>query len=137
MSSAVSVVVTRRACRSRILASIPPYYTSSVYHKQDISSANEALEALSLATINVLSFGMALSGGVLYALGINSVEDMRKVARRSLMGGGTLSPDDERIEKEVEGWVLAIMGQNAEAEFKKEREKARLAKEQEKASNEG
>ena len=135
-SAAFSVLITRRACRSRILASTPPFYTSSVYHRQDISGPNEALEALSLATINVLSFAMALSGGILYALDINSLEDMRKIARRSLMGGSP-GPEDEQIEKEVEGWVLAFMGKNAEADFQSEMKRARSAREGEEISGEG
>ena len=64
----------------------------------------------------------------MYALDINSVDDMRNIARRSLMGGSP-GPEDEQIEKEVETWVLAFMGEKASMDFEKEKEKARLERE--------
>lgn len=53
-----------------------------MYHRPPVNGAGDAFEALSLATLNVCSFAMMATGGVLYALDINSVEDMRRYVRR-------------------------------------------------------
>ncbi|KAL4991435.1 hypothetical protein BDW68DRAFT_151954 [Aspergillus falconensis] len=112
---ALSLLTTRRALVRRFNASIPPYYTSSVYHKPDVNGGMEAFEALHLATINVLSFSMMASGGVLWAMGVNSIEDMRAyVKKRMVAGDGELSQTDQEMEKEVEEWVMKYLGKRIE-----------------------
>ncbi|KAL4951027.1 hypothetical protein BDW69DRAFT_196766 [Aspergillus filifer] len=115
----LSVLTTRRAMMRRFKASIPPYYTSSTYHKPTVNGGFEAFEALHLATINVLSFSMFASGGVLWALGINGVEDLRKYVRRPEIEGGaagTLTGDDKEMEREVEEWVVRTLGKRIEGD---------------------
>lgn len=53
-----------------------------MYHRPPVNGAGDAFEALSLATLNVCSFAMMATGGVLYALDINSVEDMRRYVKK-------------------------------------------------------
>ncbi|RDW86278.1 uncharacterized protein DSM5745_02920 [Aspergillus mulundensis] len=112
---AFSLLTTRRALTRRFNASIPPYYTSSVYHRPEVNGGMEAFEALHLATINVLSFGMMGTGGVLWAMGINSLDDMRRYVKTRMAGGdGELSATDQEMEKEVEAWVMKYLGKRIE-----------------------
>ncbi|GKZ30503.1 hypothetical protein AbraIFM66950_009342 [Aspergillus brasiliensis] len=120
-----SIYSTRRAMNRKLLASIPPYYTSSVYHKPKVSGGAEAFEALHLATMNVLSFGMMSAGGLLYALDINGVEDMRRFVRKGMVegDGALMRGEDKELEKEVEGWVAKVLGEKFGKELQRERER--------------
>lgn len=95
----------------------------------------EAFEALNIATINVLSVGMMATGGLLWALDISSMDDMRrKVRSNRVVRAGS---DDKEAEKEIEELVATLL---ARKEFKvllgqeKEREKG---KEQQGQSKDG
>lgn len=93
----------------------------------------EALEALNLATINVLSFGMMASGAVAYAFNINGLEDMRRVVRSGLEEGGPgAAKTDEEMEKEVSQWVVSILGDRFETQLEKEKEKTRRSENEKK-----
>lgn len=118
--STLSLLITRRAFTKRVLASVPPYWTSSVYHRPPVNGAGDAFDALSLATLNVCSFGMMATGGVMYALDVNSLEDMRRFVKKE-MGTGTVR--DEEVEREVEEWVAKVLGEKFGVELKKEKEK--------------
>lgn len=123
---AFSLWTTRRALNRRYLASVPPFYTSSLYHKPDVSGGAEAFEALNLATLNVLSLGMAGTGGILCALDINGVDDMRKFVRRGFYSdGGDVTKVDKELEDEVEAWVGNVLGEKFGMELKKEKERER------------
>ncbi|KAL4924518.1 uncharacterized protein BDV17DRAFT_284587 [Aspergillus undulatus] len=112
-----SLLTTRRALIRRHRASIPPYYTSSTYHKPEVNGGFEAFEALHLATINVLSFGMMSSGGVLWAMGINGLDDMRSYVRKRMAEGAKpLTETDQEMEREVEAWVGKYLGKRIEGE---------------------
>lgn len=67
----------------------------------------EALEALSIATINVASTSLMLTGGLLWALDISTVDEMRQKhrAKMGLLAQET-NPEDE---KQMEEWVAAMM----------------------------
>ena len=67
----------------------------------------EAFEALNIATINVLSVGMMLGGGLLYAFDISSLNDMRQYVRKSIGVDGPRT--DEDAEKEIEEWVAKTL----------------------------
>ncbi|KAF9892789.1 hypothetical protein FE257_000378 [Aspergillus nanangensis] len=118
-----SLFITRRALTRRLKQSIPPFYTSSVYHRPDVSGGAEAFEALNLATLNVLSFGMMSTGAVLYGFNIDSIDDMREYVRRGFEGdGGDLSKADVQLEEEIEQWVGSVLGKKFENKLKKEKE---------------
>ncbi|KAL4897562.1 hypothetical protein BDV59DRAFT_167981 [Aspergillus ambiguus] len=122
---AFSLWSTRRALNRRYLASIPPYYTSSVYHRPDVSGGAEAFEALNLATLNVLSFGMAATGAALYAFDIDGVDDMRRYVRRGFESdGGQVTGTDVQLEQDIEQWVGSVLGKKFEDQLKKEKEGA-------------
>ena len=73
----------------------------------------EAFEALNIATINVLSAGMMVSGGLLWAFDIASLEDARSKVRKTLAGNG--SPEDQAAEEELEEWFASVLSRK---EFK-------------------
>ncbi|KAF5858702.1 hypothetical protein ETB97_003869 [Aspergillus alliaceus] len=126
---AFSLWTTRRSLNRRYLASVPPFYTSSLFHKPDVSGGAEAFEALNLATLNVLSFGMAATGGVLCALDINGIDDLRRFVRRGFHGdGGDVMKVDKELEDEVEAWVGNVLGEKFAVELKKEKERQRNEK---------
>lgn len=66
-----------------------------------------ALEALNLATLNVMGFGIMITGGLAWAFDISSIDDLRRMARRHIgpPGGQT----DEEAEREVEEWVAKVL----------------------------
>lgn len=129
--------MTRRALRKRHFSIIPPYYTSSIYHKPEVNGAVDAFEALNLATINVLSFGMFGTGAVLYKLDINSLEDARGIVRRAYAKGdgvagseGGNAEEDKLAEQEIEAWVVKTFGLTGYEDKKKEIVEKRLESEQ-------
>ena len=143
---AMSLFVTRRALRKRLIASIPPYYTSATYHKPEANGALDAFEALTLATMNVFSFGMASTGAVMYKFDVNSLEDARGVMRRvyAARGGGVgaaggdrsgNAKEDELAEEEIEAWVVKTFGLKGYEEKKKEIVRQRAEEEEKKKGN--
>ncbi|KAI9035531.1 uncharacterized protein KD926_003271 [Aspergillus affinis] len=116
-----SLITTRRALNRRFLAQIPPFYTSSVLHRPNVNGGMEAFEALNLATLNVISFGMVGSGAAMVALDINRLEDMQSYVRRGFsVDGGELSKTDQEMEEEVAEWVGSVLGKKFEKEVRKE-----------------
>lgn len=78
----------------------------------------EAFEALNIATINVLSVGMMLGGGVLYAFDISSLDDMRQYVRRSIGVDGPRT--DQESEKEIEEWIAKTLNTKKKEEKREE-----------------
>ncbi|OJJ84323.1 uncharacterized protein ASPGLDRAFT_47192 [Aspergillus glaucus CBS 516.65] len=130
----LSLYLTRRALRARRLTSIPPYYTSSTYHHPPVNGALDAFEAFNLATINVVSFAMVGTGGVMWKLGVNDVEDARRITRRFIVEEGTGEgvdgvwggevnsgkEEDVEAEKAIERWVVETLGLKGYEEKKRE-----------------
>ncbi|CEJ57097.1 hypothetical protein PMG11_05804 [Penicillium brasilianum] len=130
---ALSVYITRRANIRKRLACIPPYYSSSIYYQPQFNGAMEAFEALNLATINVISFSMMATGGVMCALNVNNLEDMRKIMRGSLEGVAA-GKSDEELEKDVAEWVSSVLGDRFDKQLEKEKAKKRAAGHSEEAN---
>ena len=110
---ALSTAITRRSIVRRYKASIPKFYHQSNHANYEINGALEAFEALNIATVNVLSVGMMLSGGLLWAFDISSLEDIRKKVRTN-MGVNTIRTDQD-AEKEIEELFASVL---ARKEFK-------------------
>jgi len=66
-----------------------------------------------MATINVFSVGMMLSGGLLWAFDIGSVEDMRGKVRTNM--GLDAVRTDQDAEEEIEEFIASVL---ARKEFK-------------------
>ncbi|KAJ5885098.1 hypothetical protein N7495_009608 [Penicillium taxi] len=120
----LSLLITRRANRRKIAECIPPFYSSSTYFQPQVNGAGEALEALSLATINVLSFSTMAVGAGAYAFNINSLDDARR-AMRTYMDTAVDSSGkaDEELEKDVTEWVTNMLGDRFQKQLEIERAK--------------
>ncbi|CAK7271525.1 hypothetical protein SEPCBS119000_004651 [Sporothrix epigloea] len=70
-----------------------------------------AVEALGLATLNVLSFFVMMTGGFAWALDLSSADDLRALAQRytRVPGVGDGAKMDEEAERDVEEWVAKIL----------------------------
>ncbi|KAJ5288627.1 hypothetical protein N7478_001657 [Penicillium angulare] len=125
----LSVWITRRASIKKQIACIPPFYTSSLFHQPKVNGAGEAFEALNLATINVLSFGMMTGGAVMYGLDINGLDDARRFMRVAMDGGiDDAGKSDEQLEADVTEWVTSVLGDRFQKQVEKERAKKQLEK---------
>ncbi|TID17042.1 hypothetical protein E6O75_ATG09808 [Venturia nashicola] len=81
----LSAYITRRAIDRRYRAIRPKFFHYS--HDPPPIHFNgplEALEALSISTINVFSFGMMMVGGTCWAFDIASVQELRERTRKRL-----------------------------------------------------
>ncbi|RKU45442.1 hypothetical protein DL546_007110 [Coniochaeta pulveracea] len=125
----LSTTITRRAVARRILSASPRFYHPS--HVGAMKQGNPdgpmiAAEALGLATLNVFSFGIMLTGGIAWAYDISTLEDLRTRARQKLYGeAGAL---DEDAEKQIEEWmakVLSGMKKDEEDKIQKDLEKGK------------
>ena len=81
----------------------------------------EAFEALNIATVNVLSVGMMLGGGLLYAFDISSLDDMRRQIRASIGVDGPRTEED--AEKEIEEWIASVLNMGSKSEKEEKRPK--------------
>ncbi|OTA87524.1 hypothetical protein M434DRAFT_59890, partial [Hypoxylon sp. CO27-5] len=106
---ALSTLMTRRAITRKHMATIPQFYQPSNRPVSKIQSDSSliALEALNLATLNVMGFGIMMTGGLAWAFDISSIDDLRRMARRHIgpPGGRT----DEEAEREIEEWVAKVL----------------------------
>jgi hypothetical protein len=86
---------------------VPRFYSPNT-QVREVDGGMEALEALSIATINVFSLSMMATGGLLWAFDISNVDDMRRKVRKNMgLEGG--QPDSE-AEKEIEEWLATVLG---------------------------
>lgn len=108
---------------------MPKFYSDQPSHheaqSQTVAAPFEAVEALNIATINVLSVAMMLTGGSLWYLDINSLTDARRFIRGGLGVEQLVEEDgkmvlrgrtDERAEEEIEEWVAGVFGKAKEEE---------------------
>ncbi|RYP69981.1 hypothetical protein DL771_005772 [Monosporascus sp. 5C6A] len=105
----LSVLATRRAIARKRLATIPKFYHPS---NRPVNTTNSdssliALEALNLATLNVMGFGIMCTGGIAWAFDISSLDDLRSMARGHIGPSG--SHIDEEAEREVAEWIAKVL----------------------------
>lgn len=75
----------------------------------------EAFEALNLATVNVTSFAMMMAGGLLWALDISSMEELRQKVRGG-MGVDGSGRSEREAEEEWEEWLAVTLARREEKE---------------------
>ena len=109
---AFSLLITRRAFTRRRIASNPAFYTNAPGHRdaqsKSVSGPIEALEALSIATTNVLSLAMMGIGGTLWSLDINSLEEGRRFIRGGLGVDGS-GRSEKQAEEDFEEWMATTL----------------------------
>jgi hypothetical protein len=117
----------------RRLAANPAFYTDSLANTQhqarNVSGAMEAVEALNIATVNVLSLAMMSTGGMMWYFDINSMDDARRKLRGGLGVDGT-GRDEKQAEEEFEEWMATTLSR------KETKEKGKMSKVEEKTVNE-
>ncbi|KAK5088919.1 hypothetical protein LTR05_003142 [Lithohypha guttulata] len=108
----LSIITTRRSLSRRRIASQAVFFkdapTNNAEQAKNVSGALEAVEALNIATINVLSVAMLATGGTLWYLDINSLADARKMIRGGLGVDGKGMTEDEANE-EIEEAIASIL----------------------------
>jgi hypothetical protein len=67
-----------------------------------------AIEALTVATMNVISWGIMAVGGALWYFDIASIDDLRRGIRGGLGVDGT-GRTEEEAEEEVEEWLATVL----------------------------
>ena len=75
----------------------------------------EAVEALNIATVNVMSFAMMATGGALYAFDISGMEDFRRKVRGGLGIDGS-GRGEREAEEEMEEWLATVLRRKEEKE---------------------
>lgn len=79
-----------------------------------------AVEALGLATLGTVSFGIMGAGGMAWAFDFTNLEELRFKMRRSMYGDQGLV--DEDAEREVAEWLSKMLEPKAKAESSSEEE---------------
>ncbi|KAI1212544.1 uncharacterized protein F4807DRAFT_340588 [Annulohypoxylon truncatum] len=112
----LSTLVTRRSIARKYTATVPKFYNQSNRPVDKIPADNNlmALEALNLATLHVMGFGIMITGGLAWAFDVSSVDDLRRMARRNYGRVGATA--DEEAEREIEEWVAGVLGRKEKRE---------------------
>ncbi|KAK2812673.1 hypothetical protein FQN49_008353 [Arthroderma sp. PD_2] len=111
----LSTFITRRSLNRRRLASIPQFYTTASHHKPNISAPLEALEALNLATLNVVAVAILGVGAGMKAVGFETLDELRRIVRGGLGADGT-GRSEQQVEEDMEEWVVSVLNRKASKE---------------------
>ncbi|GAB7346006.1 hypothetical protein MBLNU457_4779t1 [Dothideomycetes sp. NU457] len=115
-TTAFSVLLTRRAVANRVAAIRPKGLFTPSNKPLKVNGGAEAAEALGLATLNVTSFAFMITTGLMWALDISDLEEMRTRLRRQMGLGlvdaglpdGLKDKDGAVKEDDVEMWMSVI-----------------------------
>ncbi|KAG0135980.1 hypothetical protein HOY82DRAFT_628906 [Tuber indicum] len=111
---ALSIALTRRTIHRRKLSLVPKFYhPNNRPPTHPPNGALDALEALNLATLNTLSFGMMLVGGGMLAMDVCSLEDLRGRVHEG-MGGKDAAARE--AEEEFEEWLASVLARKERKE---------------------
>lgn len=112
--------LTRRALVRRYKIAQPPFYRANNAPQPRANGLPDALEALTVATLNVASWATMLAGGWMWALQVSSFEDLR-LRIRSRIGGGARpgTKSKQEVEEEIEEWIAKILARKAEKDRRK------------------
>jgi hypothetical protein len=105
---AASVAVSRRAVLRKQVESFPKFYASNRTPAR-LDPADRSLlavQAFGLATLNVMSFAVFITGGLSWAFDLSSVSELRQRTRAALSKPGLVNPEDE---KELEAMMDSLM----------------------------
>jgi hypothetical protein len=100
-----SALITRRAVARRMRWARPTYFQHNNMHpEQKINGALEALEALSVATVNVFSWSITFVGGMMWATDTSNIQEIRDRLRVRL----GLNEEEQKGSQAVVGeWIDA------------------------------
>ena len=118
----LSVLATRRSLARKRLASKAAFYSDAPAHNveqsKNVNGAFEAMEALNIATINVLSVAMMATGGTLWYMDLNSLADARKMIRGGLGVDGN-GMTEQQADEEIEEVIASILARKDAKEGRK------------------
>ncbi|OJD37491.1 uncharacterized protein BKCO1_70007 [Diplodia corticola] len=98
-------LLTRRALARRFKLPKPPFYHPSTEpYPANANGAMYALEAFNLATVNVVSAAIMLTGGAMWATNISTVEELRAKTRHRVGTG-----DEKKSNEEIEEWIAEVL----------------------------
>jgi hypothetical protein len=88
-------------------------------HLTPINGPLEAIEALSVATINAVSFGIMLTGGMLWSFDISGIEELRRRTRDRL-GYEKAIEAEQKLAGGVtqEQWLTSVLADEEETRKK-------------------
>lgn len=112
---AASVAVSRRSVLRRRLESLPAFHTSN-RHATAFDGTDRiglATQALGLATLNVMSFGVLLTGGIGWGFDLCSVAELRQRTQAALQRPGSMDPEAEKEMEEMMKSLLERLGMDA------------------------
>lgn len=107
---------------------MPQFYTTASHHKPKVSAPLEALEALNLATLNVLALAILGVGAGMKAVGFETLDELRRIVRGGLGADGT-GRTEQQVEEDMEEWVVSVLNRKASKESAKEAEKQKAQEE--------
>ena len=92
--------------------SFPKFYSSNRAPAK-IDSAERSLlavQALGLATLNVMSFGVMLIGGISWAFDLSSIAELRERTQAAVRRPGSVNPEDEKAMEELMDELMGKLG---------------------------
>ena len=104
----LSTLVTRRALARKYLSIKPAGLFSPSNKVPEAQGSLDAAQALTLATMNVGSFGLMMVGGGLWAFDISSMNELRAKVRRGMGTDGNEEVDAE-LEEDIEEWMAVML----------------------------
>lgn len=112
--------LTRKALVRRYRIAQPPFYRSNNAPPPKTNGFPDAIEALTVATLNVCSWATMLAGGWMWALQIRNLEDLRQRLRSKIGGGANpATRSKQEVEEEIEEWVARVLARKAEKDRRK------------------
>lgn len=109
---AASVAVSRRSVLRMRRSSMPKFYSSNrqlaKFDAEDRSFL--AAQALGLATLNVMSFGVLLVGGISWAYDLSSIEELQQRTRAVTRRPGAIYPEEEKAMEEMMEDLMGKLG---------------------------
>ena len=122
-----SILITRRAIFRRQNAHLAEALAAEkiargepVVAPPKVNSTLEAIEALNVATINVLSIAMMATSGALWYLDINNMDQARFKMRRA-MGVDVYAKTEDEANEEIEEWIASTLARKEQKELAKSR----------------
>lgn len=133
---AASIAVTRRSVARRKIQAFPRYYSSNRATSQVDSGESSllAVQALGLASLNVVSFGIMLTGGMSWAFDLSSVSELRERTQEALRRPGNYTVEDEKELEQMMSTILTKLGMQTEEEMEKVKEEMQKERDEKQAA---
>ncbi|PHH86208.1 hypothetical protein CDD83_10578 [Cordyceps sp. RAO-2017] len=107
---AASIAVSRRSVLRRRREALPAFHTSNRQAAGAVDASDRLLlatQALGLATLNVLGFGIFLTGGIAWGFDLCSVAELRRRTQAAIRRPS--SGQDPEAEREMERMMASLL----------------------------